>query len=78
MNNSWIKKRTKAFEDRLENFIKFSENSANTDDKIPCPCMECCNLYILTIEKVRGHVFFKGLIQIIKDGFRTEMNYKDQ
>ena len=65
MNRSWMSKdrRSKDYEDGVENFISFAvQNSAN-QNSIKCPCLQCGNLIFNTPQKIREHLFFYGIDQ---------------
>ncbi|WKA10901.1 hypothetical protein VitviT2T_028448 [Vitis vinifera] len=65
MNRSWMSKdrRSKEYEDGVENFISFAiKNSAN-QNSIKCPYLQCGNLIFNTPQKIKERLFFYGIDQ---------------
>ncbi|KAL6213983.1 hypothetical protein ACLB2K_013421 [Fragaria x ananassa] len=68
MDKSWMHadRRSKEFELGFEEFLKFAESNAVNIDKISCPCKKCCNVDGFSVEVVRDHVFYYGILESYK------------
>ena len=65
MNHSWMSKdrRSKDYEDGVENFISFAIQNSAHQNSIKCPCLQCGNLIFNTPQKIREDLFFYGIDQ---------------
>ena len=65
MNRSWMSKdrRSKDYENGVENFIAFAIQNAANQNSIKCPCLQCGNLIFHTPQKIKEHLFFYGINQ---------------
>ena len=65
MSRSWMSKdrRSKDYEDGVENFISFAVQNFANQNSIKCPFLQCGNLIFNTPQKIREHLFFYGIDQ---------------
>ncbi|XXG80070.1 hypothetical protein AAC387_Pa09g1016 [Persea americana] len=63
MDKSWMDKSRSSPEylNGVTEFLNFAFDHATNDDKIPCPCIKCCNKYYKNREDVHGYVCISGM-----------------
>ena len=63
MDKSWMLKdrRSKDYENGVEQFLNFAVIHASNFQSIRCPCIVCGNLKYQTIDEIRNHLYFKGI-----------------
>eukprot|EP00268_Persea_americana_P019667 TRINITY_DN2010_c0_g2_i4.p1 TRINITY_DN2010_c0_g2~~TRINITY_DN2010_c0_g2_i4.p1 ORF type:complete len:465 (-),score=57.82 TRINITY_DN2010_c0_g2_i4:857-2251(-) len=66
MDKSWMHKSRSSSEylNGVIEFLNFAFDHATNDDKIPCPCIKCCNKYYKNREDVHGDLLWNGIMQI--------------
>ncbi|RVW33032.1 hypothetical protein CK203_101237 [Vitis vinifera] len=67
MDRSWMSKdrMSREYEEGVEYFINFALEHCPNQSGIRCPCMRCGNLIHHTPNKIREHMFFNGIDQVI-------------
>ncbi|KAH7864924.1 hypothetical protein Vadar_000041 [Vaccinium darrowii] len=65
MDRSWMLKdrRSKDYEDGVEQFLNFAVIHARDLQSIRCPCRVCGNMRTQGVEEIRNHLFFSGIDQ---------------
>ncbi|XP_058185698.1 uncharacterized protein LOC131302924 [Rhododendron vialii] len=65
MDKSWMLKdrRSKDYEDGVEQFLNFAMIYARDLQSIRCPCRVCGNLKSQAVEEISNHLFFHGIDQ---------------
>ncbi|KAK9166918.1 hypothetical protein Scep_002109 [Stephania cephalantha] len=53
--------------DGYEQFLDFAYANNETKEKIYCPCKECCNRFLKSREKVKGHLILNGFLNHYKN-----------
>ena len=66
-------RRSKDYEDGVENFISFAVQNSTNQNSIKCPCLQCGNLIFNTPQKIREHLFFYRIDQ----SYHTWFWYKE-
>lgn len=56
-------RRSKDYEDGVEQFLNFAVIYARDLQSIRCPCRVCGNLKSQAVEEIRNHLFFHGIDQ---------------
>ena len=76
MDKNWMSadRTSEEFTKGFDEFINFGLDHANGQDSIRCPCLDCGNMINMSVEEVRGHVFFKGIDQ----SYRTWMFHGEE
>ena len=64
MDKSWMHKSRSSPEylNGVIEFLNFAFDHATNDDKIPCPCIKCCNKYYKNREDVHGDLLWNGIM----------------
>ena len=65
MDRSWMTKSrlSQEYRDGVEYFLKFVEDGVEDCNLIRCPCNQCENIFKLSIQEIREHLFFFGINQ---------------
>ncbi|XP_058195233.1 uncharacterized protein LOC131311699 [Rhododendron vialii] len=63
MDRSWMLKdrRSKDYDDGVEQFLNFATIHAKDLESIRCPCIQCGNLIRQPIPEIRNHLFVNGI-----------------
>ncbi|KAI5322831.1 hypothetical protein L3X38_031903 [Prunus dulcis] len=69
MEKSWMPayRRSKDYEEGVEEFLRISLANAIDHGRIRCPCQKCGNTRKFTIRVIREHMYFNGFDQTYKD-----------
>ena len=60
---------SKGYQVGVEEFMEFAKRHSEDNNTIRCPCKKCCNVAILTFEKVQDHLMIRGIISSYKTWF---------
>lgn len=63
IDKRWIESNNRVLDEYIlgvDNFLKFAYSSKSLEDKILCPCRDCCNWYFVDQDAVRTHCIVKG------------------
>ncbi|KAF5186000.1 hypothetical protein FRX31_024414 [Thalictrum thalictroides] len=63
MDKSWMfmSRTSQEYDNGVRDFLKFAVDNLENPDFIPCPCINCSNVYNMSTNEIRDHLFQHGI-----------------